>query len=395
MVRSSLLLLFLAQTVWPQGTGTIAGRITDALTHQPIHRALVMAPNGSRDLTDDDGSYTVKEVPPGDIPLRIGVEGYRLIEATEPVHVEPGGILKRDFELHPMARLSGKIVDRDTGEPLARRVLIRQKSTLPGGRGPGGGGLAVANQNGEFEIAGLDPGDYTAAIDSLNDVVLVPDPAETPAKTRKAYGAVWYPGVPTADMSTAIHLGEGERRHIEIRLTALESHSAAGLIEAPSGHDGEALSIRLWPNGPATTLPPAGQFRFDGLTRGAFVIEASVGKGASTAYGSIAIDIADSDLDGLKVTLLPAAAVNVKIRMAEDGAPLPSKLQFVLVTASGAPPMRSREHAGDPEFRLEGLAQDDYWPAFFGLPPGFAVARALFQDVDLANRPLALRTSGE
>ena len=53
--------LFLTVAVslaYAQTAGGITGTVTDAVSHIPLHRALVSAANGSRDVTDMDSRFS-------------------------------------------------------------------------------------------------------------------------------------------------------------------------------------------------------------------------------------------------------------------------------------------------------------------------------------------------
>jgi len=70
----------------------------------------------------------------------------------------------RNFELHHLGRLTGKVVDRDTGEPRSERVLPGQRESVLGISQLAVKATSyVSGQNGEFEISSLDPGEYVLA----------------------------------------------------------------------------------------------------------------------------------------------------------------------------------------------------------------------------------------
>jgi hypothetical protein len=70
--------------------------------------SLDASPDGS------PGTVTVDTPSPAFAPLRI------------PLNLRPGASEERSFELMPSARISGHVLDRDTGKPLAGFMVMAQ-----------------------------------------------------------------------------------------------------------------------------------------------------------------------------------------------------------------------------------------------------------------------------
>jgi Carboxypeptidase regulatory-like domain len=151
--------------LFAQATGSIGesigGTVTDSVTHKPVHPAQVRGVNGPGDLSDAEGHYSLNGVPAGELMLRIESNGYRRLDIGS--SLAQGDSLKLDFELRPLARLSGKVVDKDSGEPITRRVRLEQKDGV-------GGGYAPPDKKGAFEFADLEPGDYSLTTVGIDDV---------------------------------------------------------------------------------------------------------------------------------------------------------------------------------------------------------------------------------
>jgi hypothetical protein len=373
------LLLILAQ----QATATISGRVTDALTHQPIRGVLVATTAGSRDLTDDDGRYTLKHPADIDVQIRFAVAGYSPLEKTS--RFADDAFLDLDAELPPLARIAGRVTDKETGDPIDHVLSVRRSDKS-------GGKDVLPDQDGKFEVADLEPGDYTVRLRQDNDAMWEP----AAKKHRHSYGAAVYPDT--------IHLEQGERRFMEIRLPALEAHSVAGIVEAPSGHEKEPLTFTLWHLGiPLPTVSQAhasGPFRIDGLTRGDYGLTVETAKDPNLAFARQSFTVTDHDVASLKLTLQPAANITGTVRMAEDNTPLPPKLELWLNSASEWGPcggycmvmpspslllpgdgflriFQKPVLVVDGKFQAEGIPPDDYWPELLtaakALPDGYAI----------------------
>ena len=391
MIAMATFLLF-AQT-----SGTIAGTVSDALTHRPVRRALVTAVNGPRDVTGEDGTYILHGLPSGDLRLHIAVPGYSDLDTT--ARFAETDFLKQDFEVHPLASISGKLLDKDTGEPIVRLISLERA-----GKGVfGSGGQKSEEKSGAFAIVNLEPGDYTLKLRDADDIAFSFGSGKSdPKKPHRAYGAAVYP--------STIHLSEGERQTLDVRFPAIEAHAVMGTVELPEGHAAEEMSLTLW--NPGDPLPRTARangssaFRIEGLTRGEYQLIAELGKGV--AFGRVSFNITDHDIDVPLLKLSPSASLTGTVRMAEEDAPLPPKLGVWLDSTSqwgscatmcffvpvpGLLPVALLQRPGlvatfheptpvqDGRFRADGIAPGDYWPELFGagfpevhgLPDGYAV----------------------
>jgi len=368
MIALAALLLFV------QATGsTITGTITDSVTHKPVNHALVSAPDGTRDVTGADGTYTLKGLPAGNVKLRIASSGYRPFDTT--VQLAQSDFQRCDFELHPMARFTGKLNDKETGEPIRRTVLL---FATKNGRG---GGRVDPDKDGSFTLDNLASGDYTLHVDGITDSVVRFD-ADTvigfnraekpdPKKARQAYGDFAYPD--------PIHLEEGEQRTLEIRLPALETYRVSGKIAMPGGHDSDPLSLGIQHNNfVVTTESPVRHpesFSVEGLTRGEYIFTARVGDGSNALYGNISFRITDHDITDMRLSMAPPASLTGVVRMAEDDAVLPGDMVFLLMTQTAAGrafiPMPADVKEG--RFHMDAIPPGDYWPLLDGLPRNYAL----------------------
>lgn len=141
--------------------GSISGIITDSVTGLPISGARVMA--GTCHLqttTNNDGSYTIANVPPGDYTVRaMKCNEYAPKEYPAPVHVESGQqVTGINIALAPMGgggggngSISGIVYDKATSYPIAGA-----KVTAGGCRN-----YAMTGNDGTYTITGLADGSYS------------------------------------------------------------------------------------------------------------------------------------------------------------------------------------------------------------------------------------------
>jgi hypothetical protein len=152
------------------GEATISGKITDALTHQPIAGASVNYCCSVRGYVNSDanGAYSFHLTPDDSVGyLTVSKKGYATFDQASSerslVHLRPGVAETRDFELSPSAHITGRLTDRDSGNPLAGFIVIAalQKSqySIMASAKP-------TNTDGSFAIiADLNPGNYILEID--------------------------------------------------------------------------------------------------------------------------------------------------------------------------------------------------------------------------------------
>jgi len=131
-----------------QATGTV----TDSVTHQPVRGAHVKTADSEDVVTGEDGGYTIAHPGVGDVQFWAAAKGYRSFETR--AWIAEGGFVKLDVELHPMGRIKGKVVDRDTGALVSGVLIVQLKG--------GGRRLSMTGaKKGVFDIDSLEPGDYT------------------------------------------------------------------------------------------------------------------------------------------------------------------------------------------------------------------------------------------
>lgn len=128
-----------------QPTGTVIGRVTDAVTSRPVPSAQVFIPGTLRgSLTNAEGRYSIVQVPTGQHVVRVTILGYA--EVVRTVTVPAGAAASADFALNPSAvELNAVVVNAVTGE-------AERKGRV---------GATVAN----LQVATLDQGSITKFAD--------------------------------------------------------------------------------------------------------------------------------------------------------------------------------------------------------------------------------------
>ena len=129
----------------PLTHGDVTGRVVDARTGKPLPGARVSI-GQQETLADASGTFALQQVRAGDLRVAARAEGYDPGSAA--AQLEPGDRLDLTLELEPirLGSLSGRIVDSQTGEPIAGALVTLDGQT------------AETDANGVYRFTGLKPG---------------------------------------------------------------------------------------------------------------------------------------------------------------------------------------------------------------------------------------------
>jgi hypothetical protein len=419
MFRQTLIALALIEIPCAaQNSGKITGKITDILTRQPIAKVHVGC-NVETEfvgvLSGVDGSYTLENVPAGKVRMTINVEGYRLIsgdrEADAGFQMAAGDTVTRNFAMHPLGRIYGRLTDRDGGKPIGGlTVSAERREYVPGRVYYMGVPGSPASGHGEYELKGLEAGDYRISIDSRDEskVTFPTDATDAKPGANKVYGYRWYPDVARPEMAVMVRIGEGESLRLDISLEGRDAHSLSGTVAAPLAFEREPILFRFHsadsPAGPPSKpMNGPGPFRIENVAPGMYRLEVTAGKPPHEFSAAYEIEIADHDIENFKATLAPEASVAGEIRMLEEGATPPEGAALNLIPTtdwmtligtrgvmmSGPSPVRGAL-IRQGRFHVDSIPPDDYWPAVMRLPDGYAVAEIRFEGASARNNVMEL-----
>src|SRR5262249_26018654 len=152
-----------------------------------------------------------------------------------------GGPADRDFEMMPSGHLTVRLVDSDSGRPIAG-YMVQATGILPA---RGVFTASRAGDDGSFRFNGeMPPGNYTVRAFLPEPYRFSAGPQQETASPERGYGTTFFPGTDSADAATPLGIAPGEDRRVEIRVRAQDRFSIAGTIEVPK--DKETDSLRVW-----------------------------------------------------------------------------------------------------------------------------------------------------
>ena len=327
--------------------GTIRGTVSTT-DGSPLADAIVTAARsgggpggGPQTTTDASGRFTLRGVPLGSVNVQASKRGYVQLQAGQrggglpglPVRIEAG----RDVDdvsivLPRSGAVTGLVVD-EYGEPFqeVRVQLLRVRRQPTGALARELGSLAgQSDDRGQFRFSDVRPGDYVvmASIDAESGPGFKPEIVD-PSAVRSVYVPAYYPE--TADFVNAapIRIADGDevpgvvltmRRVPAARVTGIVHNSQAtpfsGTIRLTLRQG--AADLR----GPARSVSPqpGGEFVFDDVPPGDYVVSAQSGPGlGGPEFGVGHVTVVDRDPEPVVMRTSPGSRVSGRIVL-EGGA---------------------------------------------------------------------------
>ena len=339
-VISVLLTFGLMSVLWAQAPagkpGSIAGTITDSVSHQGIRRAtvsIVSPPHLSRlVLADEAGKFQFPNLEPGPYQVEyVRAPGYLYQPHTRLVFVvTEDHTANVQVDLTPLGVVSGKAVD-SSGDPfVGAHVTIVGYTYSKGTRTLEAVDGATTDDRGEYRIFDLPPNRYFVMATNPRSYSLLGGRVHADA-VEMAYVTTWFPNVTDGSQATPQVLAAGaELDGIDLHMHKQRVFHVRGKAQLPPGQRG-AVSVESCGDGPGIGVNAAilrdGTFDAGGLVAGNWcLIVNQVVDNSHAFYANQRVTIADHDMNNVNLTLTPAAVVRGQILL--DGA-APAKLQHI------------------------------------------------------------------
>ncbi|MBV9305596.1 MAG: carboxypeptidase regulatory-like domain-containing protein, partial [Acidobacteriaceae bacterium] len=213
----------------------ITGMVVNSITGEPIVRAVVRI-NGSTNqqmFTDGSGRFEASDVPEGQIAVtaqRPGFVNSQINHSLQMITVGPS-TPSIEVKLMPEGVIKGKITNNE-GEPVEGMGLQVMFQQINNGRKdwlPRGG--AQTDENGEYEIEDLPPGQYLIHT-STRAVFFVNAPSQGSPYTD-VYPAQFFPNAPDRSSAQPVTVGAGQAAEADFRLSPVPSYSITGTVSGP------------------------------------------------------------------------------------------------------------------------------------------------------------------
>ena len=439
-------LLLVALLLLQQGgaPSTVEGVIVKSGTSDPVAKAVVeirlvdqetQAREPQVVITGADGRFSFREVASGRYTLNVSRTGYIAGQPRE-LSVDAGRSAK-DLRLSLTATgaISGRVYD-GTGEPVANvSVQALKYSWSDGDATLTSVKAAETNDRGEFRIFWLPPGRYylSAFPDAgPGDVFVHMDGPAGPAFIRRFDGAVvrnndsssrnsgaplapvYYPGTSNLQSASALDVAAGaDIGGIDFVLVRAITQRVRGIaIDSATGMPTSAASLVLVPRSGSALgqvfLPPAREgegFEAQEVLPGSYFLVGVArlnagGRGENSASGEVRIlggrtpiDVADKDLDGVRVVLLPGVDIAGRVTVEGGSVSAPTRYGLrhpVVEFRDGLKGVPGRallyaEFSDDQAFTINNALEGDYRVQVTDLPPGTYVKSIRFGAANATN----------
>ncbi len=409
-----------AQDVSAAAGFRVHGTVVNAVTGQPIARALVALSQDQAILTNSDGEFSFDHVPSGTYSVSVNKPGYQdfgNMSRGMIMRVGRGGIPPRPlpsipvqvgpdmppltFRIAPLAMIVGHLTlsTADPADGIQVQVFVRQ---LQNGRPHwSNAGQARSRSDGSFRVANLQPGTYMVSTQpSLDRPGL---PVSSPANARApiwGYPSLYYPGVTDIAAAGLLTLAAGQQAEADIALVRQQFFPVIALVHSAAD---TPANFQILDSGGRPTGMSANWDRREGVVRaavpnGVWTMEARA-YGRNAEWGSTPFQVNGAPVS-FAISILPVPRIPVDIRRefltsADSSQPPPSGpgMNLVLVPADevGNVVGGLNHNDGSPgsEWELNVPQPGRFWVEAQAFPPAY-VSSITSGGVDLGSNPLVV-----
>ena len=295
-------------------TGTVYGRVLNAVTGLAVSRALIRI-NDRAVLTDQEGKFGFDEVVVGSgVVLLVIKPGFSpFMDPSEPRNLffradELGRPVQ--IRLYPEAVLTGSVIAPD-GTPLPRISVTARRSLFDeSGHRWMPMGTTQTDSHGSFRLP-VPAGEYRletrySAQDKTMEEAILP---------------VSLPGGSASNGLDVIRIHSGEEQRFELRPAVSRTHTVSVSVESERGFpqisarssNGMTLQMNTVRTGPGDEIKVE-------LPSGTFALTATVNSSDGMEQGEASVTVADHDLTGVVLRLSPVPSLPVELIVDQDSA---------------------------------------------------------------------------
>jgi Carboxypeptidase regulatory-like domain len=329
----------------PAQTFTLTGTVLDAVTGEPIRKALVNLNSMQRRSVFSDGSgrFQFDGVPGGMVSLSAQKPGYfnqqDMMRGAVPSVEVGANAPPAAVKLTPESVVTGKVTDAN-GVPLEHVSLSLNYIDIHDGRRRWESkGSANTDEDGLFRFAGLHPGSYYVSAAPFTPVADTTLDAEQPPKS--GYAGVYYPGVPDLASASAIQLAAGQQAEANLSLNPVPMYTVSGTVSGYEPNQGVGLQVF---DQSGVQVPTGVDFsaengRFDvhSLPPGSYVLKAYSSTGPNQPVRAELRFSLAADLHNLRLVLAPAPTIQVVVNQVANGQSNQAKRARFVPNSAGPP----------------------------------------------------------
>src|SRR5215469_10446709 len=411
-----------------QKTARVAGQVVRADTGEPVKKAQVSLQTHAGDkfsafrLTDEQGHFSIENIPPGSYDLEVSRNGYVDNEYGQKKPGGSGAVLTLPagqhltdliFKMVRAASISGHVYDED-GEPVPyAQVICYRASRQPGKEEQIGYQPVITNDLGEFRVFDVKPGRYYVAVDyrfKLDTVAFRSRGAEKEAES--GYAVTFYPNTTDPSKAMGISVSPGdELRSIDFLLRPVHYVTVSGRVgntvpAPPHASGGVALSSH------ASGLAAAsqnlndsydvkdGKFAIHNVPPGSYTLSASWLDHESREWhiARRPLEVGNTDIEGVTITIVPG--VNVAGRVVWEGSPT-VEVQELMVwlrpTEENEMGYEAQTPKADGSFAIKSVSEGTYRPrvTLRGEDATFYMKSARYGTLSIPESGFAVQAGGD
>jgi hypothetical protein len=397
------------QTPTASTKGALGGIVLKAASGEPLEGATLTLQHWySQDpwrkvVSGRDGGFSFGNLEPGEYELQVEREGYLTMwygqrfpgDLGTRLILEPGRKLTDiRFRMFPAAVISGRVTD-ENGEPVTSVTVSALGYTRRGCRRQWMNATSPARTDaqGAYRLSGLEPGRYLLAASYGTYVAGF-------FKVKRTYAPTYYPGTREGGRAEAVEVGlGGELAGVDFTLVPETGPTVSIRGLCLHGEDGvptpcvpslsRVESESEFPEWPTYTVKTDedGSFQLGSVTPGSYVLFADCVYKGKTYRARAPIEIVDSDIDNLKLELIPAAELRGRVRIEGETAVKLTDLT-VAVSAVGGVNLTGDQASPSPDgsFIIENVSDGRYRLEVFGAPRNFYVKAATLGNQDTLEK---------
>ena len=301
-------------------TSTISGKVTLGDKGVPglVVGLAISTPSNSfyvthlKAVTDEEGNYKIKNVPPNTYQVTISALQYVLSDGRQLITVGKNEVVENiNLTLLRGGVITGKVIDAD-GRPVVDEQIFLSHTT-PGDAAPYFRDIRT-DDRGVYRAFGLPAGRYkvSAGKDSLSSF----------GKAEAAAERTYHPSTVNAAEATVIEVNEGsEATNVDITLgRQLQKYAAHGrIIDAetsqPLPNAGIGLRFYFDTNGNTSSDTAAvstkdGQFKIENLPPGKYAVYLASQSDSEQLSEAVRFEVIDQDVVGLLIKTSKGASVS-------------------------------------------------------------------------------------
>ncbi len=305
---------------------TLTGTVIDAVTGEPIRKALVQIYSNQRRMTfsDGDGRFQLEGIPAGSYSVVAQKPGYfnqqELLRGGVPP-VEVGAkAASAIVKLTPEAVIAGRVTNT-AGVPIEHVSLnLEYIEIREGQRHWEFKGSAITDEDGRYRFASLKPGTYFLNASPYTPLVETMLDADLSPKT--GFPGMYYAGAPDLTSASPIQLSAGQQAEANFALNEVPVYAVSGTVSGYAPNQG--VSIQVFDQSGMQTDRGAmfnsenGRFDIHALAAGNYVIKAFSSLGPNQPVrAEIHFHLA-ADQHDLHLSLAPAPSIPVVVRMEQQ-----------------------------------------------------------------------------